>query len=366
MKTQELDAHPRVLSIPAQHPFVDATWPPTAEAIRPAQLPTGDRWHPHPGLEADWIRAHAGEFDIVHLHFGFEHRSLAQIRDFIRACADTRVVLVVTVHDLANPHLSDQRAHRDRLRALTAAAAAVFTLTSGAAAELAADYGISAEVIAHPPIVPAAQATQVMSASGRRGRSAAVFLKDLRTNVVADPAFYLSLASGLHRSGAWLEVWAHRSSAAHPTVTALQAAADSGAAPGLDLHLTDRLPDAVLYRVLSGCAVSVLPYAHGTHSGWLEMCRDLGLSVIAPDCGHYAGQADAPEAVRTYRTGSGAAAAEAAVWAIRRGLIARGDVAGRAPTAQQAYAHAYAQAFTPRSAGAAVAAPAMFLTEDGN
>ena len=366
MKTPELDAHPRVLSIPAQHPFVDATWPPTAEAIRPAQLPTGDRWHPHPGLEADWIRAHAGEFDIVHLHFGFEHRSLAQIRDFIRACADTRVALVVTVHDLANPHLSDQRAHRDRLRALTAAAAAVFTLTSGAAAELAADYGISAEVIAHPPIVPAAQAAQVMSASGRRGRSAAVFLKDLRTNVVADPAFYLSLASGLHRSGAWLEVWAHRSSAAHPTVTALQAAADSGAAPGLDLHLTDRLPDAVLYRVLSGCAVSVLPYAHGTHSGWLEMCRDLGLSVIAPDCGHYAGQADAPEAVRTYRTGSGAAAAEAAVWAIRRGLIARGDVAGRAPTAQQAYAHAYAQAFTPRSAGAAVAAPAMFLTEDGN
>ena len=300
MKTQELDAHPRVLSIPAQHPFVDATWPPTAEAIRPAQLPTGDRWHPHPGLEASWIRTHAGEFDIVHLHFGFEHRSLAQIRDFIRACADTRVGLVVTVHDLANPHLRDQRAHRDRLRALTAAAAAVFTLTSGAAAELAADYGISAEVIAHPPIVPAAQAAQIMTASGRRGRSAAVFLKDLRTNVVADPAFYLSLASGLHRSGAWL-----------------------------------------------------------------EMCRDLGLSVIAPDCGHYAGQADAPEAVRTYRTSSGAAA-EAAVWAIRRGLIARGYVAGRAPTAQQAYADAYAQAMTPRSAGAAVAAPAMFLTEDGS
>lgn len=92
--------------------------------------------------------------------------------------------------------------------------------------------------------------------------------------------------------------------------------------------------------------------------------RDLGLSVIAPDCGHYAGQADAPEAVRTYRTGSGAAAAEAAVWAIRRGLIPRGDVAGRAAAAQQAYADAYAHAMTPMSAGAAVAAPAMFLTED--
>jgi hypothetical protein len=31
----------------------------------------------------------------------------------------------------------------------------------------------------------------------------------------------------------------------------------------------------------------VLPYRFGTHSGWLEACRDLGTTVIAPSCGFY-------------------------------------------------------------------------------
>jgi hypothetical protein len=34
----------------------------------------------------------------------------------------------------------------------------------------------------------------------------------------------------------------------------------------------------------------VLPYRFGTHSGWLEACRDLGTTVVAPTCGYYAEQ----------------------------------------------------------------------------
>ena len=34
----------------------------------------------------------------------------------------------------------------------------------------------------------------------------------------------------------------------------------------------------------------MLPYRFGTHSGWLEACRDLGTTVIAPTCGFYAEQ----------------------------------------------------------------------------
>ena len=64
------------------------------------------------------------------------------------------------------------------------------------------------------------------------------------------------------------------------------------------------------------CAVVVLPYLRGTHSGWLEMCRDLGVVVVAPDCGHFADQADQPGAVLSCRTGDGRDAARAAAQAL--------------------------------------------------
>ena len=36
--------------------------------------------------------------------------------------------------------------------------------------------------------------------------------------------------------------------------------------------------------------VCVLPHRFGTHSGWLEACRDVGTAVVAPSCGFYAEQ----------------------------------------------------------------------------
>jgi hypothetical protein len=52
----------------------------------------------------------------------------------------------------------------------------------------------------------------------------------------------------------------------------------------------ERLDDGELYRTLGGLDVCVLPYQHGTHSGWLEMCWDLGTAVVAPRVGFYAEQ----------------------------------------------------------------------------
>jgi beta-1,4-mannosyltransferase len=53
----------------------------------------------------------------------------------------------------------------------------------------------------------------------------------------------------------------------------------------------DFFTDDELWAYLGSLDASVLPYRHGTHSGWLEACRDLGTSVVAPTCGHYADQA---------------------------------------------------------------------------
>ena len=52
----------------------------------------------------------------------------------------------------------------------------------------------------------------------------------------------------------------------------------------------DYFSDDELWDYLQSLDVSVLPYRFGTHSGWLEACHDLGTTVVAPDCGHYADQ----------------------------------------------------------------------------
>jgi len=58
----------------------------------------------------------------------------------------------------------------------------------------------------------------------------------------------------------------------------LHAAAAAGV---LDLRVHDRFDDAGLIAYLRDLDVSVLPYGHGTHSGWLELCHDLGTPVVA-------------------------------------------------------------------------------------
>jgi hypothetical protein len=48
--------------------------------------------------------------------------------------------------------------------------------------------------------------------------------------------------------------------------------------------------DAELWDYLRGLDLSVLPYAFGTHSGWLEACFDLGTAVLAPRTGFWTEQ----------------------------------------------------------------------------
>ena len=60
----------------------------------------------------------------------------------------------------------------------------------------------------------------------------------------------------------------------------------------LDLRVHPRFADDDLARYLAGLDVFVLPYRFGTHSGWLEACRDTGTRVVAPTCGFYRDQWD--------------------------------------------------------------------------
>lgn len=288
--------------IPAQQPYVRAIRPengwPDVRVLGDPVVDKHDpsRWWPHPALEPEWWLNH--DADVVHLHFGFEHLGVPGTEAFIGALRARGIPLVFTLHDLDNPHLSEQGEYHRQVGLLLGYASHVFTLSSGAADAAERRYGRRPEVVAHPTIARG-------NAAAPRGERAAVFLKSVRRNVVRDPGFYRRLGA---------EVYLHEDA------PVLREVAD---------HLHAPMSDAELYRAVSAHPVVVLPYLRGSHSGWMRMCRDLGVGVAVPDCGFYASQAAdlADAGVEVYRTGDGADAARAV-----NVLLDRGPVTPAIPT----------------------------------
>ncbi|STC68670.1 Uncharacterised protein [Corynebacterium pilosum] len=286
----------RVLSIPAGHVYTRAIKPDNV-TFEPDPDING-AWWPHPALEAQWWDGGA-EVDVSHIHFGFEHQNPTKIDRLIRAIHKSGVALVVTVHDIDNPHLADpadQAEHHERIRLLVRGANAVITLTDHARTRIQELVGapVDVTVIPHPLVVTREEKEAVNAVPTRPG----VFLKSLRSNVVKDPAFYVALAQ------VGTAIYIHDE-------PATQDFRDALAARGVDVIAHAPMDDDTLYNAVGGCTAVVLPYLRGTHSGWLEMCRDLGVGVAVPDIGCYADQADSPDAIATYPAGDGAAAAQA-------------------------------------------------------
>ena len=312
----------RAAPIPAHHPYVDAVEPLAGwdgfELVAPPELETAGpgTWIPHPLLEAQRLAEDADRVDVLHVHFGFEHRTPQQMRELVEQCRASGIRLVLTVHDLSHPHLrtaQEQREHLERLAVLIEAAETVITLTGSAAEEIHRRFGRRAEVIAHPCVVAPQQARRLQEQVRERGGPSlgvAVFLKDLRASTVRELSWHRDLAEGLRGVGARLTVFLDERAAGTELGRGL-----SGI-QGLELVVHRRMDDERLFTQVAECAVVVLPYLRGTHSGWLEMCRDLGVVVVAPDCGHFADQADQPGAVLSCRTGDGRDAARAAAQAL--------------------------------------------------
>ncbi|TNM67365.1 glycosyltransferase family 4 protein [Streptomyces sp. NP160] len=255
----------------------------------------GAGWAPLPALDAAWVAANAHRFDVLHLHFGFEGRTPEQLRGLVAALRDAGRPLVLTAHDLQNPHLTDQGPYAALLDVLVPAADAVVTLTPGAAQELRRGWGVDALVVPHPHIAPLEEvgAARVPRPDGT-DRVVGLHLKSLRANLVALPALRSLAAAVGTLPGARLRVDVHdealtsafgRHDAA--LVAWLRRAHDDG---DVDLRVHGRFDDAELRDYLRALDVSVLAYGHGTHSGWLELCHDLGTPVLAGRVGHLSEQ----------------------------------------------------------------------------
>jgi len=259
--------------------------------------PAGARWWPPVALEPSWVEENHGSFDIFHIHFGFDARSVPDLEALVEALRRHAKPLVYTVHDLRNPHHRDPLQHDRQLDVLVPAASALVTLTHGAADVIWQRWGRSATVLAHPHVVdlPTMARLAAHRAGGRRtGLRVGVHLKSLRPSMEPLPVLDVLRRELCALPDAVLQVNGHRDillpDGERYDADLAQALHAWSRAGEIDLRVHDFLPDAELWSYLHSLDVSVLPYRFGTHSGWLEACRDLGTTVLAPSCGFYSDQ----------------------------------------------------------------------------
>lgn len=288
-----------VLSVPTDHVYVRHLAPlPGEDAARNRVVrlkDPKDPWWPPPALDPGWLEMRTDEFDILHIHFGFDARSPVDLTEVVDVLRSARKPLVQTVHDLRNPHHTTRELHDAHLDVLVPAADALITLTPGAAAEVAERWGCTAIVLPHPHVVGLSELRRRQARPVRDGGlfTVGLHLKSLRPCMSGVPVLEALLDAMDALDDTRLRVDVHRdvvepSGARHDAalVPALQRARDRGA----QVEVHDYFDDNALWDYLEDLDASVLPYRYGTHSGWLEACRDLGTAVIAPDCGYYAEQ----------------------------------------------------------------------------
>jgi glycosyltransferase involved in cell wall biosynthesis len=243
-------------------------------------------------LDPAWIAAHHDEFDVFHIHFGFDAIEPTTMADILAELDRHGKPLVYTVHDLRNPHQPDRTDHDLLLDLLIPAAAELVTLTDGAAGEIASRWGRAATVLPHPHVLP----PEHFREPRRRDNQfrLGIHAKSLRPNMDPLPLVDVIVESLPELPDARLRIDMH-DNLFDPTdhwyaPGRAKELAAYGDHPQVDVVVHPYFDEPDLWDYLESLSVSVLPYRFGTHSGWLEACHDLGTAILAPDCGYYAQQ----------------------------------------------------------------------------
>lgn len=295
MSTSRGHARVRVASAPHGHVYVrHLSDPDTEDHVHRLPDPTPERsvpgapWWPLVMLDPEWITRHAGDFDLFHLHFGFDALSQADLRGVVDTVHAQNKPFVYTVHDLRNPHHTDAARHDAALDVLIPAADQLITLTPGAAHEIERRWGRRATVIPHPHVVPPEHLDRPRPTRGTP--TVGIHLKSMRLNMDPLPVVRVLLEEMRGRDMNLLidvhtDVVTQGMEHYDREVTELLDEAREREDVRVQVH--DFYSDEQLWDYLAGLDLSVLAYRFGTHSGWLEACYDLGTRVLAPSVGFY-------------------------------------------------------------------------------
>lgn len=287
----------RVASVPSGHPYVRNLGASGGKVDRlPDPLGPDGRWWPPRMLEPGWVAEHETDFDLMHVHFGFDGLAPETITAVCDSLDHAGKPLVYTAHDLENPHHGEQSLHLAQMAVLMERSAAVATLTPGARDVISRLFGREATVIPHPHIFPLDELPDERRREPGAPLVVALHYKSLRENMIGPPILEATVAGaesfGPERVAVRVDV--HRDVWDRPgpgtpaeLVRRLAVLSRSGR---IDLRVHDYFDEEEFRRYIGEIDASVLPYAFGSHSGWLEACRDLGTAVIAPDLGFYSGQ----------------------------------------------------------------------------
>ena len=318
-----------VASIPSAHVYLshlsalDGTGPLWLPHPLPEGAPNryGTRWPPV-ALPLEWLRQAA--FDVLHVQFDFDVYTVAQLEEIVDIVRRHGIPLIFTVHDLRPTTCEALDDHEQRVDVLVRAADALITLTPGAAEEIKTRWGRHAVVVPHPHVVDFETMERVRAIRAERQRSEwhlGVHLRWLRANM--DLGAVPVLAEAMRDlPGAVLDVFIHADRLDAPQWSPFTAyLRDAAEAGDLRLHPHAEMTNPQLWESLADLDAAVLPYRFGTHSGWLEACRDLGVTVIAPACGYYVEQGP----VVAYTTDENGAAADSLAAAVRTAYRDRPD-----------------------------------------
>ena len=290
----------RVASVPASHVYVRHLSKPGGleDVVRLADpIPADGRtvpggWWPPLMLEPGWVSGHHDQFELFHVHFGFDAIQPDALHAVTSELKAKGKPLLYTVHDLRNPHHPDPRAHTDQQDILIAAADELITLTPGAAEAVWDRWGRRCHVLPHPHVLGRKRIE-------RRRRSddefvVGVHAKSLRANM--DPLPIVDalvdivslLPHGVLQIDVHDEIFDPANHWFAPEVGNALLSYDRHDHVRVDVH--PYFSDSELWQYLSSLTVSILPYRFGSHSGWLEACFDLGTALIVPSCGFYSQQ----------------------------------------------------------------------------
>lgn len=241
-------------------------------------------------MTARWLSENAAEYDLLHVHFGLESFTTDEVRAGLDAAREAGRPVVFTVHDLDNPQIVDQQPYRALLDVIVPAADRLITLTPSAASEIERRWRRSSVVLAHPTLLEqTAERRPVADVDTVR---VGIHLRDLRPNIDAEGAVRAAVQAVqlLDAEGQAVEIEILMNDRVRDDRAAhrVMAAADGHAA--VRVRRTPYLSDAQIAEWLGGLDLFVLPYLHGTHSGWVELCYDLGVRVAGTDVGHIRSQ----------------------------------------------------------------------------